>query len=68
VGDVARVLINVTLPPNVQPFTANNTACISASTFDPDTTNNCNSRINPVVVSADLSISIQGPSAGIAGQ
>jgi len=68
VGDVARVLVNVTLPSNVLPFMANNTACVSSSTSDPDPKNNCNSRANPVVLSADLSINIQGPSNGIAGQ
>ncbi len=68
VGDVARVLVNVTLPSNALPFDANNTACVTSSTFDPDLGNQCNSRVNPVVVSADLSITIQGPSGGIAGQ
>ena len=68
IGDVARVFINVTVPANLEPFTANNTAYVTASNIDPDLANNANSRLNPVVLSADLSISIQGPSEAIAGQ
>ncbi len=68
VGDVARLVVNVTLPSNAQEFIANNTACITSSTPDPDLGNQCNSRVNPVVRSADLSVTIQGPAAGIAGQ
>ncbi len=68
VGDAARIKVNVTLPSYTLSFLANNTACVSAATFDPDSSNQCNSRVNNVVTSADLSVSVQGPSSGIAGQ
>lgn len=68
VGDVARVFVNVTLPSNVLPFQANNTACVTATTPDPDPANNCNSRINPVTTVADLAIEIQGLPTAKAGQ
>jgi len=67
-GDTARSYVRVSIPSNASPATVNNTAVVSTSTPESQTTNNINSHIAHVIRSADLAVKIEGPTTAIAGQ
>jgi uncharacterized repeat protein (TIGR01451 family) len=66
-GGTGQVTINVTVPITTQPFTANNTATVTSSTPNPDPSALRSSAINNVILSADMTVNIDGPSNVLAG-